>query len=83
MGEQCAREIKAMATLAGEPAPTLVNTRRGPVEYLACREGPAVLALHGAMGGYDQGLILARTIGETGYRFVAVRAEVSLRTLVT
>jgi pimeloyl-ACP methyl ester carboxylesterase len=35
-------------------------------------EGPAVLALHGAMGGYDQGLILARTIGPPGYRFVSV-----------
>ena len=41
MGEQRAREVKAMATLAGEPAPTLVNTTRGPVEYVACGEGPA------------------------------------------
>jgi pimeloyl-ACP methyl ester carboxylesterase len=31
-----------------------------------------VLALHGAMGGYDQGLVLGRTIGEPGYRHVAV-----------
>ena len=30
-------------------------------------KGPAVLALHGAIGGYDQGLLLARcTPGETG-----------------
>jgi hypothetical protein len=48
---------------AGDPAPTIANTRRGPVEYASCGEGATVLALHGAMGGYDQGLILARTVG--------------------
>jgi len=42
------------------------------VEYAEYGAGPAVLALHGAMGGYDQGLILAHTIGEPGYRVVAV-----------
>ncbi len=72
MGGKQAREANATATFAGEPAPSTVDTRRGPVEYASFGEGPAVLALHGAMGGYDQGLILARTIGEPGYRFVSV-----------
>ena len=50
----------------------LVNTSRGTVECAVSVEGSAVLALHGAMGGYDQGLLLARTtIGEPGYRYVA------------
>ena len=31
-----------------------------------------MLAIHGAMGGYDQGQILVRTIGEPGYRYIAV-----------
>ena len=31
-----------------------------------------MLAVHGAMGGYDQGVILARAIGAPGYRHVAV-----------
>ena len=31
-----------------------------------------MLALHGAMGGYDQGLILARTVGAPGFRYVAI-----------
>jgi pimeloyl-ACP methyl ester carboxylesterase len=83
MGQERAREVKAMATLAGEPAPAIVNTRCGPVEYVACGDGPAVLALHGAMGGYDQGLILARTIGGTGYRFVAVSRPGYLGTPLT
>ncbi|WP_242353588.1 MULTISPECIES: alpha/beta fold hydrolase [Anaeromyxobacter] len=30
-----------------------------------------MLSLHGAMGGHDQGLILARTIGAPGFRYVA------------
>ncbi len=55
-----------------EPIPTIVTTGRGPVEIAEFGEGPTVLALHGAMGGYDQGLILVRTIGAPGYRFVAV-----------
>jgi pimeloyl-ACP methyl ester carboxylesterase len=35
-------------------------------------DGPAVLLLHGVMGGYDQGLILARTVGAPGFRYVSV-----------
>lgn len=53
--------------------PVILRTPRGMVE-LACQgEGPAVLLLHGAMGGYDQGLILGRAaLGCPGYRFIAV-----------
>lgn len=54
------------------PTPTIIKTRRGPVEYAEYGEGPAVLALHGAMGGYDQSLLLARTIGGPGYRYLAL-----------
>ncbi len=72
MGAQRTQGINAMTLGAGEPAPTIANTTRGPVEYASYGEGPTVLALHGAMGGYDQGLILARTIGAPGYRVVAV-----------
>jgi hypothetical protein len=35
------------------------------------------------MGGCDQGLILARTIGETGYRFVALSRPGYLGTPLT
>jgi len=58
--------------VSGEPVRATINTKQGPVEYAALGEGPAVLALHGAMGGYDQSVILARTIGAAGYRFVCV-----------
>jgi pimeloyl-ACP methyl ester carboxylesterase len=57
--------------------PLQVRTNRGPVECLVYGEGPAVLALHGAMGGYDQSDLLARALlgaglGAAGYRVVAV-----------
>jgi pimeloyl-ACP methyl ester carboxylesterase len=50
----------------------ILKTTRGPVEYLDEGNGTAVLSLHGAMGGYDQAQILARTIGEPGYRYLAI-----------
>ncbi len=55
-----------------EPAPIVVPTSRGPVECAVHGEGPTIIALHGAMGGWDQSLILARTIAEAGYRFVGI-----------
>jgi pimeloyl-ACP methyl ester carboxylesterase len=56
----------------GAELPTVATTPRGPVEYAEYGQGPAVLALHGAMGGWDQGLLLARTIAGTGHRFVGI-----------
>ncbi|MGC3996899.1 MAG: alpha/beta hydrolase [Anaeromyxobacter sp.] len=52
-------------------APTLLATARGPLELSTSGQGPAVLALHGAMGGHDQSFLLARTVGEAGYRYLA------------
>jgi pimeloyl-ACP methyl ester carboxylesterase len=63
--------------------PTTVNTSRGPVEYVSFGEGPAVLAVHGAMGGYDQSALLAKTIGEPGYRYLAVSRPGYLGTPLT
>lgn len=54
------------------PQPTLAATRCGPVEYATFGQGPAVLALHGALGGYDQSALLALAAGPSGYRFIAV-----------
>jgi pimeloyl-ACP methyl ester carboxylesterase len=52
---------------------SILKTPRGSVEFVRCGEGPAVLLLHGAMGGYDQGLLLGRAaIGSSGFEFIAV-----------
>lgn len=53
--------------------PSRVETSRGPVECAISGEGPAVLLLHGAMGGYDQGVLLGRSaLGGAGFQSVAV-----------
>ncbi len=44
----------------------------GAVEYVEIGDGPVVVALHGAMGGWDQSLILAQTIGDSDYRYIAM-----------
>lgn len=50
----------------------ILKTSRGPVELLDVGSGEAVLALHGAMGGYEQADILARTIGPPNYRYICL-----------
>jgi pimeloyl-ACP methyl ester carboxylesterase len=48
----------------------LVTTDCGPIEVGTVGEGRPVLVLHGAGGGYDQGLLAAEQLGE-GYRVIA------------
>ena len=52
--------------------PQTIQTPLAAVEYAEFGEGPVVLALHGAMGGYDQSAILARTILSGKHRVIAV-----------
>jgi pimeloyl-ACP methyl ester carboxylesterase len=60
------------AQLSRKLEPKTAKTALGVVEYVEIGDGPAVVALHGAMGGYDQSLILAQTIGNAGYRYIAM-----------
>ena len=53
------------------PAPRTVQTRRGAVTFAEEGEGQAVLALHGAMGAWDQGAILGRLAVPEGCRIIA------------
>lgn len=51
---------------------SLGATRHGQIEYVSWGEGPPVLVVHGAGGGFDQGRLLARAIGGDGFRWIAV-----------
>ena len=44
------------------PVPVITQTALGPVEHTSSGNGPALLALHGGMGGYDQSWLLARAL---------------------
>jgi pimeloyl-ACP methyl ester carboxylesterase len=51
---------------------SILHTPQGELEYSVAGDGPPVLALHGAGGGYDQGLWLGQMALGNGYKFVAV-----------
>ncbi len=58
--------------LSKKLVPKTAKTRLGVVEYVDVGTGPAIVSLHGAMGGYDQSLILAQAIGDTDYRYLCL-----------
>jgi 2-hydroxy-6-oxonona-2,4-dienedioate hydrolase len=49
----------------------VVATRCGPLEYAEAGRGPAVLVVHGAGGGYDQGIEIGAPIARAGFRVIA------------
>jgi pimeloyl-ACP methyl ester carboxylesterase len=58
----------------------VVRTRRGPIEYAIAGRGPPVLVVHGAGGGYDQGLDLGEPLAAKGFRVIAMSRFGYLRT---
>lgn len=66
----CRRDLAAARerVVAG----TIVATPCGPIEYATAGSGPPVLVVHGAGGGFDQGLTLGMPLVEHGYRVIAM-----------
>ena len=58
----------------------VVQTRYGPIEHATWGNGPAVLVVHGAGGGYDQGRLMVRAFGTEGFRWVVPSRFGYLRT---
>ena len=61
-------------------ASSVVVTPCGPIEYAVAGEGQPVLAVHGAGGGFDQGLMLGAPLVANGYRVIAMSRFGYLRT---
>ena len=58
----------------------LANTALGPIEYADVGIGPPILVVHGAGGGFDQGLEFARPLIDDGFRVIAPSRFGYLRT---
>lgn len=58
----------------------VAQTACGPIEYAAAGDGPAVLVVHGAGGGFDQGMAFAEPLVRRGFRVIAVSRFGYLRT---
>jgi pimeloyl-ACP methyl ester carboxylesterase len=50
----------------------VAQTRCGPIEYAAIGDGPPVLVVHGAGGGFDQGLDLGAPLAASRFRVIAM-----------
>jgi pimeloyl-ACP methyl ester carboxylesterase len=51
--------------------PRTVVTASGPIQYAERGDGAPVLAVHGTLGGWDQGLVGAEFLRLNGYRIIA------------
>ena len=49
---------------------TTIETDRGPIEYATLGEGTPALVVHGIVGGFDQGLVIADGHLPQGYRSI-------------
>jgi pimeloyl-ACP methyl ester carboxylesterase len=58
----------------------IAQTACGPIEYGEAGSGPPVLLIHGAGGGFDQGLELGAPLVAAGYRVIAPSRFGYLRT---
>lgn len=58
----------------------IASTPCGPIEYAETGVGPPVLVVHGAGGGFDQGMDFGAPLAEEGFRVVAMSRFGYLRT---
>jgi pimeloyl-ACP methyl ester carboxylesterase len=66
------RDIRAAQERIRSLGSRMIETAYGPVEYATLGKGEPVLVVHGAIGGFDQGLFLAHNIDLTHYQAISV-----------
>lgn len=71
--------------MSEDKQPALAHTSLGPIEYLEREDNHrdplgTILAIHGAMGGYEQSDILGKSVGPEGYRYISVSRPGYLKT---
>lgn len=65
-------DIKAARQRLDNLGSQVIETACGPIEFAQIGEGSPVLVVHGALGGFDQGLFLARSIDIPDIQIIAV-----------
>ncbi|WP_290648952.1 alpha/beta hydrolase [Aquisalimonas sp.] len=50
---------------------SIIETQAGPIEYSVVGRGPPLMMIHGAGGGFDQGLLFAHGLSEAGFQIIA------------
>lgn len=70
----------ATARLRISAGSAIATTTCGPIEYSQMGQGKPLLLVHGAGGGYDQGLLFARPLADRGFRVTAMSRFGYLRT---
>jgi 2-hydroxy-6-oxonona-2,4-dienedioate hydrolase len=58
----------------------VISTACGPIEYAEVGRGPVILGIHGAGGGFDQGLAVIGPLAANGYRVIVMSRFGYLRT---
>jgi len=80
IGTEYQKDIhRAQASVANSSQ--IVATPCGRIEYAQTGNGPVILMIHGAGGGFDQGILLARSFVPQGFRVIAMSRFGYLRTL--
>lgn len=66
---QASRDVRArQADLDGQS--TTIQSRSGNLQYARAGAGPPILVIHGAGGGFDQGLLIADTFVGDGFDMI-------------
>jgi len=66
------REMRAVRRRINSLGSQVIETACGPVEFARIGEGDPVLVVHGALGGFDQGLFLARSVDVPNSQIISV-----------
>jgi pimeloyl-ACP methyl ester carboxylesterase len=66
------REIRAARQRLDGMGSQLIETACGPIEYARIGEGYPLLVVHGALGGFDQGVWVAQSFGVPDYQIISV-----------
>ncbi len=66
------RDISAARKRVENLGSQIAHTKCGPVEYISQGEGYPLLVVHGAIGGFDQGLMVAQSLHLVNCRIISV-----------